>query len=123
METASFITVIGMWMLLIFGGMTIFFTYRHRRAALEMNHRERMSALEHGFDLPAVSAEDAQMQAGQRAQYLHRGVVCIVVGVALMLALAVNVGWASAAWAGPLVGFGVACLIVSRLLGRQGGGA
>lgn len=113
MDTATFVTVIGMWMLLIFGAMTIFLGYRHRRAALEMTHKERMSALEHGLDPPALPA-DGTRQHGPM-EYLHRGVVCIVVGLALMVALALNAGWASAAWALPPVAFGVACLIIHRL--------
>ena len=123
MDTATFVTVIGMWMLLIFGAIAIFLTYRNRRAALEMNHKERMSALERGLDPPPPPSDGAsQNPLGRQAEYLRRGVVCIVVGFALMAALALNVGSLSAAWALPLVAFGVACLIIQRLEGNRAGG-
>ncbi len=121
MDTATFITVIGMWMLLIFGAMTIFLGYRHRRAALDMQHRERMSALERGLDPPPPVYDVLRQQAGRQAEYLHRGVVCIVMGLALMAALALNAGLASAAWALLPVAFGVACLIIHRFGGGGGG--
>lgn len=109
MDTSTFITVIFMWMLLVFGALAVFMGYRHRRAALDLLHAERMSAIERGLDPPSFAAPVAGNE------HLHRGLVCILVGAALMVPLALDVGWPSAAWALPLIGYGIACLILHRL--------
>jgi preprotein translocase subunit YajC len=113
MTLATFITFIGMWMLLIFGAMTIFLMYRHKRAVLELNHKERMKALEQGLELPPTPSDgDDRPALADPAHYWRRGLFCTLLGLALMAALGLNAGVTAAAWGLPVLAFGVAYLII-----------
>lgn len=111
MDLPTFITFMVMMMVLFFGLLIIFLAYRHSRHLIDLNHKERMSALERGLELPPSEGTGLHREA-RRAYYLHRGLIFTLLGLSLMIALAVNVGEKSALWGLPVTAFGIAYLIL-----------
>jgi hypothetical protein len=112
MDTATFITFMVMWMLLLFGALIIFLTYRHNRHLIDLNHKERMNALERGLEMPATPVQGEESTGARRGYYLYRGLIFALLGASLMAALGINAGMKSALWGLPLTAFGVAYLIL-----------
>jgi hypothetical protein len=113
MDTATFITFMVMWMLLLFGILGIVLSYRHNRHLIDLTHKERMNALERGLEMPAPPTRgNALAGATPAAHYLHRGLVCTLLGLALMAAFGLNAGARSALWGLPVTAFGMAYLIL-----------
>jgi hypothetical protein len=65
----------------------IVLNYRKRRHLMELYHRERMSAIERGMDLPPLPIELIDGRAKRRRSSLLPGLVWFFIG------LAVFVGW------------------------------
>lgn len=101
--------------------LAIFLFYRHKRASLEWLHKERMSALEQGLDLPPLPAETARPDGPPAKQYLLRGLICLLIGLALMTALGCNISPKSALWGAPLAAFGVAYLVYYAMMRSKAG--
>ena len=116
MDTPTFITFMVMWMLLFFGILAIILTYRHSRHVVDLNHKERMAALERGLELPPPSPSSTQLQP--RA-HLQRGLVLALLGLSLMAALGGNAGLRSALWGLPLTALGLAYLAIYFLRANQ----
>ena len=113
MDTPSFITFMVMWMLLFFGILIIFLTYRNNRHLIDLNHKERMNALDRGMEIPPVPSQgNGPNPEARPAYYLHRGLMFALLGLSLMVALGVNAGERSALWGLPVAAFGVAYLIL-----------
>jgi hypothetical protein len=66
--------------------------YRRKRDIFELLHKERMAAIEKGMEVPALPVE--LLQGGRRSRtpscYLRRGVMLLLVGVAVTIALYVR---------------------------------
>jgi hypothetical protein len=113
MDVPTFITFMVMWMLLFFGILIIFLTYRHNRHVIDLNHKERMNALERGLEVPPLPILNTELgQDAQASYYLRRGLIFGLLGLAIMAALGVNAGEKSALWGLPLAAFGAAYLIL-----------
>jgi len=113
MDLPTFVTFMVMFMLLFFGLLAIFLMYRHNRHLIDLNHKERMNALDRGLEVPPVPSQgDGTQPEGRPAYYLHRGLIFTLMGLSLMLALGVNAGEKSALWGLPVSAFGVAYLIL-----------
>jgi uncharacterized membrane protein HdeD (DUF308 family) len=113
MDLPTFITFMVMFMLLFFGILVIFLTYRHSRHLIDLNHKERMNALDRGLEVPPLpSRGNGVHQEARPAYYLHRGLIFTLLGLSLMAALGVNVGAQSALWGLPATAFGIAYLIL-----------
>ena len=113
MDTPTFITFMVMWMLLFFGILGIVLSYRHNRHLIDLNHKERMNALDRGLEIPApLSRAAAADRSASAAHYLHRGLVFTLLGLSLMAAFGVNAGAKSALWGLPITAFGMAYLIL-----------
>jgi hypothetical protein len=110
-----------MWMLLLFGVLIIFFSYRHNRHLIDLSHEERMNALERGLEIPPFATPgtipDRSVRAGH---YLQRGLMFFLIGLSLMAALGVNAGARSALWGLPVTAFGAAYLILYAVAERRG---
>jgi len=116
MDLPTFVTFMVMFMLLFFGILGIFLTYRHHRHVIDLNHQERMNALERGLELPALpSAGEGTQREPLARYYLQRGLIFTLLGLSLMVALGVNVGVSSALWGLPVSAFGIAYLILSAV--------
>jgi hypothetical protein len=113
MDVPTFITFMVMWMLLFFGILIIFLTYRHNRHLIDLNHTERMNALERGLEMPPVPVLNPELEQGaQSAYYLRRGLIFGLLGLAIMAALGVNAGEKSSLWGLPVTAFGIAYLVL-----------
>lgn len=119
MDLPTFITFMVMWMLLLFGTLVIFLSYRNSRRLIDLNHQERMSALERGLEVPP-RLEPAELdRASRSAHYRQRGWIYSLLGASLMAALGFNVNAASALWGLPLTAVGIAYLILNGSAARQ----
>ena len=96
----------------------IFIIARHRRNALELEHRhkERMAAIDRGLDLPI---DPVKLAVPARPHYLLRGLVWLGVGLALVIGMrpllddeAYSLGWVP-------VAVGIAYLIFYIVEGRR----
>jgi hypothetical protein len=119
MDTPSFITFMVMWMLLFFGILVIFLTYRHNRHLIDLNHKERMTALNRGLEIPPVPSQGNGHQEMRPAYYLQRGLMFTLLGLSLMAALGVNAGTRSALWGLPVAAFGISYLILYFVVARK----
>jgi uncharacterized membrane protein len=119
MDTPTFITFMVMWMLLFFGILGIVLSYRHNRHLIDLNHKERMNALDRGLEIPAPSRAGGADRSAQAAHYLHRGLVFTLLGLSLMAAFGVNAGAKSALWGLPITAFGMAYLILYFVVTAQ----
>ncbi|MET0499862.1 MAG: hypothetical protein ABW106_16495 [Steroidobacteraceae bacterium] len=120
MDLPTFITFMVMFMLLFFGMLAIFLAYRHSRHLVDLNHRERMTALERGLEIPPPTAIGGGPREDTRpAHYLHRGLIFTLLGLSLMAALGVNAGAKSALWGLPVTAFGIAYLILFAVAENQ----
>lgn len=62
--------------------------YRKRRRLMELNHTERMAAIERGMELPPLPLELIDGQSGRRRRTsLLPGLVWLFVGLALLISM------------------------------------
>ncbi len=110
------IPIIAMVMGIGMAMLAIMMDYRKKRVMLELLHKERMLMLERGLEVPPLPPE--LFEQGRNAAricspatILRRGLLFLLVGVAVAGALVFNEDLASAVWAGIPVAIGVAYLI------------
>lgn len=105
------------------GMLALVIDYKRKRELFELHHKERMLAIERGIDVPPLPAElfhgGRQAGLGVPAAQMHRGLVWLLVGLAVMAALALNRDLEAAAWGLIPVAVGVANLI-AYALGQRG---
>lgn len=94
--------------------------HKRRSQLLEQSHRERMSAIERGVDVPPLppelfEPEDRADNLDARARSLRRGLTYLLGGLAVAGALAVNRDIESAAWGLVPAAIGLAHLIFARI--------
>jgi hypothetical protein len=73
------IGMLGMWL-----------DYRKKREIFQLHHSERMAAIEKGVDVPPLPPEffaDYRRRPRTPSDYLRRGLVWLLLGVALTIAL------------------------------------
>jgi hypothetical protein len=70
------IAMLGMWL-----------DYRKKREIYALHHQERMAAIEKGLDVPPLPPELFQRGGRTSADYLRRGLVLLLLGAAVMMAL------------------------------------
>lgn len=91
--------------------------YRRRKQAIELHHAERMAAIERGMEIPPLPLDPQSERVPQTG--LLRGLVCLLVGAALLGSWAV-MKEEGVAVAGLVVGaIGVAYLIYYAIEGRK----
>jgi len=83
------------------GMLGLWFDYRKKREIFELHHKERMAAIEKGMEVPPLPPELFRDPRRRRepADYLRRGLVLLLVGIAIVIALLVTPG------AGPQAAF------------------
>jgi hypothetical protein len=105
------------------GMLTIFLNYRKRKQMFALYHQERMAAIDKGIELPplpeAFFAEDGKMP-GPRSPHRHllAGLILLLIGLALTLALYVEVQ-NHFLWGLVPAGIGLAFLIYYFAVGRK----
>lgn len=62
--------------------------YRKKREIFELLHKERMAAIERGLEVPPLPAELLQSRRARTpSDYLRRGIVLLLIGMAVTTAL------------------------------------
>lgn len=91
---ALFIPIVAIIMGFGIGMLGLWFDYRKKREIFELHHKERMAAIEKGMDLPPLPAELFRDSRRRRepADYLRRGLVWLLVGIAIVIALLTTPG-------------------------------
>lgn len=99
------------------GMLALWVDYRKKRDIFELHHKERMLAIERGMEVPplpeALLAPDQRENAKNvvPGDYLRRGLLWLLVGLALSAALAGNAGFNTATWGLIPIAVGLAYLI------------
>ncbi len=105
------------------GMLALWLDFRRKRALFELHHKERMAAIEKGMDLPPLPAELLRGQGGRRtpADSLRRGLVLLLLGIALVIALYMtpNAGPRVAFWGLIPAAIGLGNLIFYYVEGRK----
>ena len=73
------------------GMLSLYLDYRKKREFFELHHKERMAAIEKGMEVPPLPPEffqDPRRRQRTPADYLRRGLVWLLVGGALLVAMA-----------------------------------
>jgi hypothetical protein len=72
------------------GMLSLYLDYRKKREFFELHHKERMAAIEKGVEVPALPPEfflDPRRKTRTPSDYLRRGLIWLLVGVAITAAL------------------------------------
>jgi Domain of unknown function (DUF6249) len=71
------------------GMLSLFLDYRKKREMFAMHHKERMAAIEKGMEVPPLPPEFFRDNRRVRvlSDYLRRGLVLLLVGIAITIAL------------------------------------
>lgn len=97
------------------GMLAIWVDYRKKRDIFELHHKERLVAIERGMEVPplpeALFAGNRDTRVVTSADYLRRGLLWLLVGLAVAGALAINRDTDSAAWGLIPIAVGLAYLI------------
>ena len=97
------------------GMLAIWIDYRKKRDIFELHHKERMVAIERGMEVPplpeALFAGNRESRCTTPADYLRRGLLWLLVGLAIAAALAINRALDTAAWGLIPIAVGLAYLI------------
>lgn len=90
---AVFIPIIAIFMSLLIPIVYAIVDYRRKRDIVEANHKERMAAIERGMELPPLPESFYQsIKPARRSSYLLPGLVWLLVGVGIFVALGALAG-------------------------------
>ena len=104
------------------GMLALWLDYRKKREFFELHHKERMAAIEKGMEVPPLPAEffqDHRRRSRTPADYLRRGLVWLLVGIAITVALFQQKGTAGL-WGLVPAAVGLAYLLSYFIGGRRG---
>ena len=119
-----------------YAAYSMYLKYRRQREMLQMHHAERMAAIEKGIELPPMPAEIAHDPSLEIHRYYggayaptrrrYRGLITLLVGIAITVAMWQTDGDNSFWWGLIIVAAGLGQLLISSLESRdrgQSGGA
>lgn len=72
------------------GMLSLFLDYRKKRDMFALHHKERLAAIDKGMEVPPLPPEffqDGRRRVRVLSDYLRRGLILVLVGVALTVAL------------------------------------
>jgi hypothetical protein len=105
------------------GMLGLWLDYRKKREIFELHHKERMAAIEKGMEVPPLPAELFRDYRRRRtpADYLRRGLIWLLIGIAIVIALLAtpDAGPKAAYWGLVPAAFGLAQLIFYFVEGRK----
>jgi hypothetical protein len=106
------------------GMLGLWIDYRKKREIFELHHKERMLAIERGMEVPPLpdsllAPADRDAKGTVPSDYLRRGLLWLLVGLALLIALAWNASLSTATWGLIPVAVGLAYLIYYAADTRQ----
>lgn len=103
------------------GMLAIWTDYARKRHIFELHHKERLAAIDRGMDIPPLPEEffGNGDRPARPNDHLRRGLVWLLIGLALSLALLLNLGVERAAWGLVPTAVGVAYLIYFAVVRRD----
>jgi len=116
-----FIPIIAIVMGIGIGMLALWIDYQKKARMIELNHKERLFALERGIELPPLpadcftSGERKEAPADRRASSLRWGLMWLLLGAALAVAIGFNNSMEEATWALLPVAVGIAQLIYYKI--------
>jgi hypothetical protein len=119
-----FIPIIAIVMGIGIGMLGLYLDYQKKSRMFELHHKERLLAIERGMEVPPLPVEfflngRKEQPAGPRANSLRWGLMWLLLGSALAIALVINNGVEAASWALLPVAVGVAQLIYYQAAASQ----
>ena len=117
---ALFIPIIAIFMSLLIPIVFAIVDYKRRRDLVEANHKERLAAIERGMDLPPLpDAFFQSIKPARRSSYLLPGLIWLLIGIALFIALGAVAGEDVRNFGLIPIGVGLAFLIYYFVEGRR----
>ena len=110
--TLSLLSTLGFFVVLI---VLIYFTVKNVRKKRAEIHEERMLAIEKGIPLPAniKPAFDARRRF---LGSMQAGLICLMAGIGVAIAVGLVSGWVHAAWGGILFFIGLGFIIFAVIV-------
>lgn len=118
---ALFVPIVAIVMGIGLAMLSLYFDHRKKQALYELLHKERMAAIDKGIDLPPLPPgllQGQQRRAPTAGDYLGRGVVWLLVGLAIIAAMLLQ-GARGALWGLVPVAVGISNLILFAYQSRQ----
>jgi Domain of unknown function (DUF6249) len=118
---AIFIPIVAIIFGIGIGMLSMYLDYRKKREFFQLHHQERLAAIDKGMEVPPLPVEffqDPRRRPRTNADYLRRGLVWLLVGIALSVALYYQHGGASL-WGLVPAAAGLANLLFYFIQGRQ----
>ncbi len=87
---AVMIPIVAIVMGVGIGMLALFLDYRKKRDMFALHHKERLAAIDKGMEVPPLPAEffgDTRRRVRVTGDYLRRGLVLLLVGIAITIAL------------------------------------
>ncbi len=87
---AVMIPIVAIVMGVGIGMLSLFLDYRKKREMFALHHKERLAAIDKGMDVPPLPDEffqDPRRRVRPLGDYLRRGLVLLLVGIAVTFAL------------------------------------
>lgn len=101
------------------GMLALWLDYQKKTRMFELHHKERLLAIERGMEVPPLPPEfftnGRGREGGTKVNGLQRGLALLLLGLALGVALFINLGPEAATWALLPIALGVAQLIFYRI--------
>jgi hypothetical protein len=117
-----FIPIVAIVMGIGIGMLSLYLDYRKKQEIFALHHKERMAAIEKGMEVPPLPpeffADPRRNRARGPADYLRKGLVWLLVGVAATVALR-STHDSDFLWGLVPVAVGVAYLLFYYLEGRK----
>lgn len=120
-----FIPIIAIVMGIGIGMMSLWLDYQKKIRLFELNHKERLFALERGIELPPLPADffksgsQKDEPGDPRASSLRWGLMWLLLGAALATAIGFNNSFEEASWALLPMAIGIAQLIYYKISGDK----
>lgn len=87
---AIFIPIVAIVFGIGIGMLSMYLDYRKKREFFQLHHKERLAAIDKGMEMPPLPTEffqDPRRRPRTNSDYLRRGLVWLLVGIAISVAL------------------------------------
>lgn len=85
-QLALLVPIIAIFAAVAVTAIAVFARHRERLQRADLRHRERLAAIEKGIDLPPDPPEQTE-RVGDESRFLRQGLVLLLVGIAVTVAL------------------------------------
>lgn len=99
--------------------LAVWVRHQSKREMFELHHKERLLAIERGMEVPPLPPEFFKDGLDRGSDRMRQGLVWLFVGMALIVALALNKSLETAAWGLIPFAVGIANLIYHFAVGRR----